>query len=144
MMSQNREFLNFIYQNAEMGRTTIPKLLEKVDDEGFRSLLHEQLQEYQAVGEEAGRLIQEDGGEPKEIGTMQKMGADMMLQMQTLVDDSSSHVAEMMMKGSNMGIIEITKHLHQYPEADRKVVHLANDLLRIEQRNLDELKQYLQ
>lgn len=142
-MNDNREFLNFIYQNVEMGKTTIPKLLDIAKEPKIRDLLQEQLQDYRAIADEARQLMTEQGGEIKDIGVMQKAGAHIMLNMQTMADNSPSHIAEMMMNGSNMGIIEAQKHLNQYPNADPRIRHLAQDMMRVEQRNLDRLKPFL-
>ena len=142
-MHENREFLNFIYQNAEMGTTTLPRLLETVTEESLRRHLQEQLRDYTEIARQAERLMTEQGGTVKEVGTVQKMGAGMMTAMQTMKDDSPSHVAEMLIKGSNTGLIELRRHLNQYPQADPRITGLAEQLERVEQRNLDSLKPYL-
>ena len=142
-MHENREFLNFIYQNAEMGITTLPRLLEAVTEDSLRGHLREQLRDYTEIAQQAERLMAEQGGSVKEVGTVQKMGAEMMTAMQTMKDDSPSHVAELLIKGSNTGIIEIQRHLNQYTQADPRIIGLAERLERVEQRNLDSLKPYL-
>ena len=48
-MTQDMALLNFIYQNAEMGKETIPKLTKIVEDVNFRRVLEDQLTEYQEI-----------------------------------------------------------------------------------------------
>ena len=49
----------------------------------------------------------------------------------------------MMIKGSNTGIIEITEKINHYEYCDERVKTLAKKLLKIEERNLEQLKPYL-
>lgn len=37
-----------------------------------------------------------------------------MVNLQTMADDSTSHIAKMLIQGSSMGITEAVKKLHQY------------------------------
>ena len=71
------------------------------------------------------------------------MSSYMMSKMKLMKDSSSSAIAKMMIEGSNKGIIEITEKLNNYPKDDQEIVDLANKLLDIEQKNLDDLKEFL-
>ena len=49
----------------------------------------------------------------------------------------------MMIKGNNIGIIAITEKLNNYKGVDKNIIKLAKTLLKIEKRNLENLKKYL-
>lgn len=49
----------------------------------------------------------------------------------------------MMLQGSNMGIIDITKKLKECPDAEPETTRLAQRLLKMEERNLEQLKEFL-
>lgn len=142
-MTQDMALLQFIYQNAEMGKETLPKLTKIVDNTDFRRVMESQLAEYQEISNRAEEKIKEANEEAKGIGTMEKMSAYTMLNLNTLLDKSASHIAEMLMQGSNMGIIDITKKRKECPEAAPDTLRLADRLLRTEQRNLEEVKAFL-
>ena len=57
----------------------------------------------------AAALLAQQEEKPDSIGPMAKMASDMSTKMNTLIDKTSSHIAEMMMQGNMMGVIEITK-----------------------------------
>ena len=139
----NIELLNYIYQNAEMGKQTIPQLLEVVEDADFRKLLESQLREYQEIWEAAAAMIRSENGEAKGLSAMAKVSSYISVNFNTMIDKTSSHLAEMMMKGSNMGIIEITQKIKKYADADSGALALAHKLLKTEERNVEQLKQYL-
>ncbi|MNJ03052.1 hypothetical protein D3C73_1632290 [compost metagenome] len=58
-------------------------------------------------------------------------------------DDSHSHIAEMIIKGSTMGVTDVTKHLNKFDDVDSDIINLANKLLKIEENNIEEMKNYL-
>jgi len=51
--------------------------------------------------------------------------------------------AEMLIQGSTMGIVNVTKKLKQYIEAHKDISALANRLLVFEQQNVEEMKKFL-
>ena len=134
-MTQDMALLNFIYQNAEMGKETIPKLTKIVEDVNFRRVLEDQLTEYQEIFNKAEEKIQKEGGDAKGISTMERVSASTMLNLNTLLDKSN--------QGSNMGIIDITKKLKECPDAEPETTRLAQRLLKMEERNLEQLKEFL-
>ena len=66
-----------------------------------------------------------------------------MINLKTLANKSPSHISEMLIQGSTMGIIDLTKKLKEYAEADQEILSLANKLLKLEQNNVEECKKYL-
>ena len=74
---------------------------------------------------------------------MEKASTYMALKMNTLTDKTSSHMAEMLIQGSTMGSVDIQKQLNKYSEADTDVRRLGERLLKTEQRNIEQLQQYL-
>ena len=55
-VNTNVELLNFIYKNAEMGKQTLPQLLEVCEDASFREVILSQLREYQEICEAAASM----------------------------------------------------------------------------------------
>lgn len=142
-MNQNAEFLNYIYQNAQMGIEAIDQLVNIVEDPEFFKLLRTQLNEYEKIKDEASEKLNETGHEEKEVGKFAQISSYMMISIKTLTDRSSRHLAEMMLEGSNKGIIEITKHLSDYSDSDEDTKRLAEKLLKTEQSNVESLKKFL-
>ncbi len=142
-MNGNTELLNYIYQNSQMGVRTIEQLLKIAEDKDFTNLLQIQEEEYKKLNESAVKLLNEHGHEEKEIGAMAKVSAYMSINMKTLADKSPTHIAEMLIQGSTMGIIDATKIMKEYAEADNVILELADKLLKTEQNNIEELKKFL-
>lgn len=142
-MNGNAELLNFIYQNSQMGIDTLKQLLEIADDEKFSERLKSQYNEYYEIHKEAKEALNEAGYDEKGIGAMEKIRTYLMINLQTMRDNSPSHIAEMLIIGSNMGIINAIKNLKKYKNADPKIRRLMERLLKFEEDNVQELKEYL-
>lgn len=142
-MNGNAEMLNYVYQNSEMGVDTIRQLLDIAEDEKFRKHLETEYEEYEKIHQAAKEMLNKNGYEEKEIGAFGKISAYLMINMKTIVDNSSKKIAEMMLKGSNMGIIEATKKLKEYQGAEKDILNLMERLLKFEEKNTEILKTFL-
>ena len=142
-MNNDLEFLNFISKNSEMGFSSIKDLIDEVDDEEFRKILKKQQEKYEEIYNEASELIDNYDEEQKGVTGMEKFTSYIMIKMNLLTDKSINHIAEMMIKGSNMGIIDIRKKLNTYNDIDKKVNKLGEKLLETEENNIEELKPFL-
>lgn len=143
-MSADAELLNFIYQNSQMGVETLNQLLPMIDNEAFKKQIEAQLKEYTRIHEEAKELLNRHGYDEKGLGMLEKVMTYLMIDMKTLMDKSSSHIAEMLIQGGSMGIVDAVKRIHQYEhDADKEVIALMKRLLEFEENNVERLKNVL-
>ena len=142
-MNGNAELLNFIYQNAQMGVITIDQLIYIVEDEDFEACLSAQLEEYRSIFSEAREQLNKNGYDEKGISTCSKIKTYIMIRIQTAKDHTPSHVAEMLIIGSNMGILDATKNLKIYQDVEEEIRNLMQRLLAFEEDNVQQLKDYL-
>ena len=63
--------------------------------------------------------------------------------MNTLMDKSNSKIAEIMLQGTNMGIIEGVKLLNHNPDATKEVKSILNDFISFQEHTVEKLKEYL-
>ena len=142
-MNGNAELLNFVYQNSQMGVDTISQLMGIIKDGEFKKHLASELQEYQEIQTTARALLNKNGYDEKGISMLDKIKTYLMINMQTLNDKTPSHVAEMLIIGSNMGVIDAIKNINQYQEAEQKIISLMEKLLKFEENNIKTLKAFL-
>jgi len=142
-MNGNVELLNYIYQNSEMGQDTIKQLMGMVEDDAFKKTLDYQYNEYKKIFDVSDSKLKQVHGEGKGINVLTKASTYIMINLRTLVNRSSSHISEMLIQGSTMGIIDITKKLKEYKDADKEILDLGNRLMQFEQRSIKELKKFL-
>ena len=65
------------------------------------------------------------------------------IQMKTMADDSTSKLSELLMQGTNMGIIEGRRLLNQNQNAEKVVKSILNDFVVMQEDSVETLKKYL-
>ena len=142
-MDSNAEMLNCIYQNAKMGTDSIHTLLPKVEETNLRNELLYQQQQYDEYVQKAQDLAHQYSTQVEEEGPFTKMMSTAGIHANTILDHSPAKVAEMMIQGSTMGIIDMTKQLKGAETACPQVKQLGNELLSFEQHALEKMKAFL-
>jgi hypothetical protein len=142
-MNGNAELLNFIYQNSQMGVETTDKLKEIAEDEAFKQQLESQFNGYRNIHYAAKQMLNENGYDEKGINAFEKIRTYLMLNMQTLTNKSTPHIAEMLTIGSNMGVIDAIQNLREYDGVEADITGLMERLLKFEEDNIQNLKTFL-
>jgi hypothetical protein len=142
-MNGNAEMLNFIYQNSQMGVETIEHLAGIVEDMEFKKHLESQYREYKEIHHAARQMLNDNGYDEKGISAFEKIRTYLMINIQTLTDKSASHIAEMLIIGSNMGVINAIKNVRKYKDAEPQIVGLMEKLQKFEENNIKQLKAFL-
>jgi hypothetical protein len=142
-MNGNAELLNFIYQNAQMGEETINHLSDIIEDTPFKTHMRNQLKEYGEMRTAARFMLNEHGYDEKGISAFEKVRTYLMIDLQTMTDRSASHIAEMLIIGSNMGVIQAIRSIKKYGDAEEEILDLMKRLLTTEENNIQQLKNFL-
>ena len=142
-MLPETELLQYIHKTAEMGCEGIQAVIEYAEDPGLRTVLKDQMAEYQKLSHSAAELLHKRGEEPASVGTVAKASAELMSAGKLLLDRSTSKIAEMTIQGNNMGVSKTLAHLHDYKGQDDRAKDLASRLLATEQANVQQLQPYL-
>ena len=108
------EMLNCILQNAEMGCQGITNIRRMEHSMAVDRVLCDQLARYGRFYGAAHKMLTSRGEKAKHISpvvkTMTRIAAGRDLQR----DASASHIAEMMIKGSTMGVNKLVRRLRDY------------------------------
>ena len=142
-MDNNRYILNELNKGIKMGMDSISNVSEKVQDDRFKQDLKYQYDEYNKILNEVNDELTNYDDFPKEINPMQKAMSWMGVEMNTMMDKSNSKIAELMIQGTNMGIIEGVKLLNQNPDADDEVKNVLNKFIKFQENTVKQLKKYL-
>lgn len=143
-MNADYELLSFIHKNAAMGVGTIPQAMALPQSRGMRGALRDQLSEYRWVAAKAQDYAKAHGHSLHRPSPAVFAMSEAMLRAQTALDPSATKLAERMIRGSTMGTVQMTRRLHQLSgRADRELVDLGSRLLRAEEQNIQQMKQFL-
>ena len=118
-------------------------LLDKVEDENLKEVLNNQYKNYEDISNQINKLYPKySDKEPHETNTMNKVLTWYGVEMKTLMDNSSSKIAELLLQGTNMGIIEGRKILNN-KKLDSKVHKIAQEYVARQEDAVEKLKEFL-
>ena len=126
-----------------MGDESLNTLLPKVQDTQLKQELEKQKSGYADFCQKIQAELQNHQAVLQEPSMMNKLMADMGVKMNAMKDKTKSHIADMMIQGSTMGISASTKGLHSCKNADPAVRKIAEDIVAFEQQNIEKMKTYL-
>lgn len=142
-MDHTQKLLQSIIENARTGLDACEQLIKKTDDAAMRDELMTERAEYQGFVQNAERALFAAGGQPHAKSPLSRMGMWMGVQMDTMTDNSAAHIAEMLIQGATMGVVEMTKDRAEFTSATPETLKLADDFIAKQQQAIDRCKQLL-
>ncbi len=139
----NEKAINDVYKNAHIALQSISDILPEVVDENLRVELKEQYEGYEKLIGEISTYMAEQKLEPKDINPMKKAMLWSSIKMKTLFNNSKNQIAEMMIKGTLMGVTELTAMKNEKENLEQGVYEFVEKLLNLEEDYQERLKKYL-
>lgn len=144
MENQNLNILDEVNKGATMGMNAISYVSEKVTDSKFKNVLDIEYNKYKDISNRVTDLYANySSKEPHKTNAMAKMMTWYGIQMKTMNNDSTSKLSELLMQGTNMGIIEGRRLLNQNENAATDVKNILNDFVVMQEDSVETLKKYL-
>ena len=146
MEENNINVLDEINKGTTMGKDAIEYVSGKVGDPQFRDVLNIEYDKYSDIEKRIDEIYPKYATkEPHEANKMEKMMTWYGIQMNTLTDKSNSKISELLMQGTNMGIIEGRRLLNQNQDGniDDEIKQLLNDFVSMQEDSVETLKKYL-
>ena len=142
-MNRPEYILNEINKGIKMGMDSISSIAEKVTDEQLKDDLQSEYNQYNTILNDVNAELGKYEEFPKELNPAQKMMGWFDVQISTMTDNSDSKIAEMLIKGTNMGIIEGVKLLNNNPETTTEIKNILTNFIQFQENNVERLKKYL-
>ncbi len=142
-MQENKNALDELNKGATMGMDSLKFIIEKVEDKDFKRVLSKQYDAYSKISKKVNKIYEDYADKtPHETSTMEKVMVWSDIQMKTINDKSTSKIAEMLLQGTNMGIIEGRKMLNN-KVLDKKVNDLIEEFVGMQEEYVEVLKSFL-
>jgi len=139
----DRNILNEIYRNSRAGMNAIHSVIGKVYDDDLALDLNRQAYHYAKFSEKASNRLYECGWKPEEDSPINKAIMWGNVQLNTLTDVSTEHIAELMIQGSTKGMTGIMKAMKENQACGKFSEEMATELTAFEEKNIRRLKAYL-
>ena len=143
MVDENANLLKEIYKATKMGLKATQMIIPKVHDEPLREQIERQGEDYKGTAVKAESMLKKVGEKPHSEDEIKEAMLWGSVQVNTIVNKKPAHIAEIMISGTTMGIIDMTKKLNELDSADAGSKKLAEEFIQNQQKSIDELKKHL-
>lgn len=143
MTEADRAVLGESYRNTRMGREAINVMIGKVEDDDLALDLNRQACRFTQLEEKIQKKYQKEKETPPEDRLMERTMLWGGIQMNTLLNASTEHLADMMIQGNTKGITELMKVVKKNKSVQKEYYEMAQELMDFEEKNIEKLKQYL-
>lgn len=142
-MKEDINALDELHKGACMGKDAIDFVLDKVEDKELIKELKKEYKDYQEIENKIDKIYSKyDDGNHHSTSAMNKAMTWSGIEMKTMMDKSTSKIAELLLQGVNMGIIEGRKILNK-KELDKEVHDIASEYVTMQEKSVENLKKFL-
>lgn len=135
--------LDELSKGACMGRDAIHFIMDKVKDQGLLVELNRQYEKYKDISNKIEKIYPKyNDREPHKTGPMNKVMTWYGIEMKTFMDDSTSKIAELLLQGTNMGVIE-GRRLLNHKDTNEEINKLVEEYVAVQEEAIDKLKNFL-
>lgn len=127
----------------KMGVASIDEVINRVENENFRTLLFTEKQTHESLGTETAKILYDYGDSGKQPNPVAKTMSWVKTNVKTAVEPGDSTIADLITDGCNMGVKSLRRYLNQYQEAEQSVKDIANRLIQSERNLTEGVAQYL-
>ncbi len=143
MKSDDAKVLREVQRNTKMAMKAIDTITDRVyDDDLSMHITRESMKYAELYNKATDRLLNGREASYRENGIQ-----DMMLKggvrANTMLNTSTSHIAELLIQGSNRGLTSMWKAINHNENAGNVSMEIAKELMDFEEKNIEKLKQYL-
>lgn len=145
-MDANIELLTHINNDANMGATSVTKLLEGIRkrENKIKTVMEDELKGYETFIKKSKQELKKRGKHEEKESLMAKMGVTMGVKKEVMMDNSDAALAQMVTEGLTMGVVNMESKIKDYKkEADESVMNLAKEFLKFQQNEIEKLKKYM-
>lgn len=146
-MEQKEEitkYLNAIYQNTKTALQSIEDILPKVEHVGLKNELAKEQDAYFCLSKECELFAKSEGIDNiKDNNFIEKAKLWTSINMSTMVNSTTRHIAELMLIGTFMGYITCIKDQYDHQNKSKDLDELLERLKSLEKDNLTKLIEYL-
>lgn len=145
-MKNDNELILHIYSTCDMGIKSMTKLLTilKKKDNKIKKEISSELKEYESILISCKKIM--DKAKIKKIGSniIASIMANTTMTFEIDNDNSDAKIADILLRGYTMGILEMEKKIDDYKgNASKNILRLAKKLLSFQKESTEILKSYL-
>lgn len=135
--------LNSCHKGIIMATQSLEDMLDKVKNTDLHHLVADCKNDHEIIGSETKEILRKHGLEEKEPGVMAEAMSFIKTNVKLAMEDSDKTVADLLTDGCNMGIKTLRKDLNACKNADESAKSIANRLIELESKFIEDVAFYL-
>ena len=143
MNKETEKLLRECTSGTKMGEHALSYALPKTKNSELKSTLENAIKSHAVIGDAARTMLFSAHRREKEPGAFVLMMSDAKMATKMLINNSSSTIASLITDGCDMGTKTLSKALNDFPAADLRARHLANQLITTEDNLRKTLRKFL-
>ena len=143
LKQKQQEYLTAIFQGVSTAIQSIEDIINSVNNKELKEELKKQQKEYEKVSDKCRQYAEKYSLKIEDNNFFEKAKLWTSIKMTTLANNHTRHIAEMMLIGTNMGIITCYKDKFDYKDVSDELDEIIELLENLEVKNFNELKPYL-
>ena len=143
MRREDIQVLRDIQKNAELAMKAVNTVSDKIYDDALALQLSRQSLRYSQIRNEAVDRLLSAHLEPARTNVVEEMLVAGNIHKGTLLNTSTSHIAELVIQESSRKISRLCQSLHKYENAGDQAVEMAREFMDFEESNIRQLRKFL-
>lgn len=143
MKKDDVKVLQEVQKNAGMGMKAIHTICQKVYDDDLAVQISRQGMKYSDIYNKATDKLLQEKEKTYQTSGWQDIMLKGAIRSNTMLNTSTSHIAEMMIQGSNRGLTDMWKIINHNENAGNASMEVAKELMDFEEKNIEQLKKFL-
>lgn len=142
----NEDTINLLKEcnaGVKMANKGFDEIFDRIKDLKMREQIEESKKKHTEIEQKTSKRLKEYGAEEKDPSKMAAAMSWMKINGKLAIEPTDSEIAVLMMDGCNMGIQSISRYFNKYPTADEEVKKMVDDIVKLEQKLMDELRFYI-
>lgn len=141
--NEDIKILREVQKNTEMAMKALDTIATKVFDDDLALQLSRQSLKYSAIHNKAVNEILEGKAQPFQSSGIQDAMLVGGIHINTLLNTSTSHIADLLIQGSSRGLTNMWKSMNENKKAEGYSMEIAKELVDFEEKNIVRFKKYL-
>ena len=143
MNEDDARVLQEVQKNTQMAMQAASMIGNKIYDNDLAMVVRQQEMGYQSLYLEATKCLMKEQVKSYQSSGFQELMLKSAITGNTMLNDSTSHIAELMIKGNNRGLTDMWKIMNHHKNAGKESVEVAKELMDFEEKCIQSLKVYL-
>lgn len=137
------ELLDDAYKTCNMGTFALDCLMDKIESAKLKELLKKQNSFYQESTKAIESIAPKFNHEVSDINIFAKGMSSMSIDMKTLVNKETSHISQMLIDGTTMGITTMIKERNSNNDLDPELLGIVDKMVSNLEQFVESLKEFL-